>query len=68
MVLPGLVTNITDFGAFVDLGIKTNGLIHISRMGRGGRSALKIQQPVEVVVESVDLARQRIGLRLNMER
>ncbi len=68
MVLPGLVTNITDFGAFVDLGIKQNGLIHISRMGRGGRAALKIQQPVEVVVESVDLGRQRIGLRLNMER
>lgn len=68
MVLPGLVTNITDFGAFVDLGIKQNGLIHISRMGRGGRSALKIQQPVEVVVESVDLGRQRIGLRLNVER
>ena len=72
MELPGIITNVTDFGAFVDLGIKQNGLIHISRMGGGrdgrGRAQLKIQQKVQVRVESVDLNRQRIGLALIIER
>jgi len=65
MVLPGIVTNVTDFGAFVDLGIKQQGLIHVSRMAR---RQLKIQQKVEVRVERVDLDRQRISLALNIER
>lgn len=69
MILPGIVTNVTDFGAFVDLGIKQNGLIHVSRMGDyRGRNSLKVQQQIEVMVESVDLARQRIGLSLNFKR
>ncbi len=67
MILPGIVTNITDFGAFVDIGIKQSGLVHVSRMphdGRG-RAAIKIQQQVEVKVVSVDAGRGRIGLSLN---
>ena len=69
MILPGIVTNVTDFGAFVDLGIKQNGLIHVSRLGNHrGSSALKVQQQIEVMVVSVDLARQRIGLSLNFKR
>ena len=67
MILPGIVNNITDFGAFVDLGIKTSGLLHISRIPKkGGRPDLKIRQQIEVRVLSVDLARGRIGLGLNL--
>ncbi len=61
MELPGIVTNITNFGAFVDLGIHENGLIHISKM-KGKRLAL--HQKVKVRVESVELDRKRIGLGL----
>ena len=68
MELPGIVTNITAFGAFVDIGIKQNGLIHVSQMGKG-RGAdpsgiLKLHQQVKVQVISVDTDRMRIGLRL----
>lgn len=61
MELPGIVTNITNFGAFVDLGIHENGLIHISKM-KGKNLAL--HQKVKVRVESVELDRKRIGLGL----
>lgn len=61
MKLPGIVTNITNFGAFVDLGIHENGLIHISKMK--GKS-LALHQKVKVRVESVELDRKRIGLGL----
>jgi len=69
MELPGIVTNITDFGAFVDFGIKQNGLIHVSRMGNGRRvsspsEVLRIHQHVKVRVADVDLRRQRIALEL----
>ena len=69
MELPGIVTNITAFGAFVDIGIKQNGLIHVSQMGRGKRvsspsDVLKLHQHVRVQVISVDAERSRIGLRL----
>lgn len=66
--LPGIVTNLTDFGAFVDLGIKQNGLIHISRLKDGYVShpseILQVQNHVLVRVEEVDVQRNRIGLRL----
>lgn len=66
--LPGIVTNLTDFGAFVDLGIKQNGLIHISRLKDGYVShpseILQVQNHVSVRVEEVDASRNRIGLRL----
>jgi len=61
MELPGIVTNITNFGTFVDLGIHENGLIHISKMK--GKS-LALHQKVKVRVESVELDRKRIGLGL----
>ena len=68
MELPGIVTNITAFGAFVDIGIKQNGLIHASQMGVKGMAdpskVLKLHQQVKVRVISVDLDRARIGLRL----
>lgn len=68
MELPGIVTNITAFGAFVNIGIKQNGLIHASQMGVKGMAdpskVLKLRQQVKVTVVSVDLARGRIGLRL----
>ena len=68
MELPGIVTNITAFGAFVDIGIKQNGLIHASQMGVKGMAdpskVVKLHQQVSVMVTSVDLDRARIGLRL----
>ena len=68
MELPGVVTNITAFGAFVDIGIKQNGLIHASQMGVKGMAdpskVLKLHQQIKVTVVSVDLDRGRIGLRL----
>ena len=68
MELPGIVTNITAFGAFVDIGIKQNGLIHVSQMGVKGLAdpskVLKLHQKVKVTVVSVDIERSRIGLRL----
>ena len=68
MELPGIVTNITAFGAFVDIGIKQNGLIHASQMGMKGMAdpskVLKLHQQVKVSVLSVDMDRARIGLRL----
>lgn len=68
MELPGIVTNITNFGAFVDIGLHENGLIHVSRMGRG-RGAdpskiLKLHQQIKVQVEDIDVERRRIALRL----
>ena len=65
MELPGIVTNITAFGAFVDIGIHENGLIHISRL-RGLK--LKLHQQVQVVVENVDLERNRISLAPVLKR
>ncbi len=68
MELPGIVTNITAFGAFVDIGIKQNGLIHASQMGVKGMAdpskVLKLHQQVRVTVLSVDFDRNRISLRL----
>ena len=68
MELPGIVTNITAFGAFVDIGIKQNGLIHASQMGVKGMAdpskVVKLHQKVKVSVVSVDFDRGRIGLRL----
>ena len=68
MELPGIVTNITAFGAFVDIGIKQNGLIHASQMGVKGMAdpskILRLHQQIKVTVISVDLDRDRIGLRL----
>ncbi len=68
MELPGIVTNITAFGAFVDIGLHDNGLVHASQMGERGMAVpskvLKLHQKVRVSVLSVDLERNRISLRL----
>ena len=71
MELPGIVTNITAFGAFVDLGIHENGLIHVSQMRASGvkghiepSKILKLHQQVKVMVLSVDIDRRRVALRL----
>ncbi|MEI7579534.1 MAG: Tex family protein [bacterium] len=68
MTLPGIVTNITNFGAFVDLGLHTDGLIHISNMADHFIShpseVLVLHQKVEVKVLEIDLERKRIGLKL----
>ena len=67
MELPGIVTNITAFGAFVDIGLHDNGLVHVSTMGPRGTDpsrVVKLHQQVRVQVLGVDLERGRISLRL----
>ena len=67
MELPGIVTNITNFGAFVDIGLHDNGLIHVSQMGPRGTDptkVVKLHQQIRVSVIAVDLDRGRISLRL----
>ncbi|MDD7362607.1 MAG: Tex family protein [Peptoniphilus sp.] len=63
--LDGVVTNVVDFGAFIDIGVKKEGLLHISKIvGRGGDiySKLKVGDRVKVQIEKVDEARSRISL------
>ncbi|MDR0830562.1 MAG: S1 RNA-binding domain-containing protein, partial [Prevotellaceae bacterium] len=68
MTLPGIVTNIAKFGAFVDIGVHDNGLIHISQMANRFISdpteVLKLHQQVMAKVIEVDLQRKRIQLSL----
>ena len=68
MVLPGVVTNITQFGCFVDLGIKVKGLIHISQMAqrrvKDPAEVVHLRQQLRVRVLSIDVERGRIGLSL----
>lgn len=68
MEVPGIVTNITDFGAFVDIGIKENGLVHISQIVdeyiAHPSEKLSIHQHVKVKIVSVDSERKRIGLSM----
>jgi uncharacterized protein len=68
MVLPGIVNNITNFGCFVDIGIKESGLVHISRLKAGFVSdvndVVKLQQHVQVKVIEIDEERKRIQLSM----
>ena len=68
MKLPGIVNNITNFGCFVDVGIKESGLVHISKLAPGFvsdvNSVVKLHQHVQVTVLEVDEARKRIQLSL----
>lgn len=70
MKLPGIVTNITNFGAFVDIGVHQDGLVHVSEIKDGyvknPADVLKVQQKVTVKVLEVDLARKRIQLSLRL--
>lgn len=68
MIVPGQVTNITDFGAFVDIGIKENGLLHKSQIAeqfvRNPSEHLFINQQLKVKITSIDVERKRISLSL----
>ena len=68
MVLPGIVTNITKFGAFVDVGVKQDGLVHISQLAdrfvSDPNEVVKLHEHVQVKVTDVDIARKRIQLSL----
>ncbi|MFN2423991.1 MAG: Tex family protein [Cryomorphaceae bacterium] len=68
MTVPGIVTNITNFGAFTDIGVKQDGLIHVSEMAdryiSDPNEIVKLGQKVRVKVVSVDVARKRIQLSL----
>jgi uncharacterized protein len=72
MRLPGLVTNVTAFGAFVDIGVHQDGLVHVSelseRIVRTPWEIVKVHQKVTVTVLSVDPERKRIALSLRMSR
>ncbi len=71
MKLPGIVTNVTNFGAFVDVGVHQDGLVHISELSdqfvRNPADVVKVQQKVQVTVMEVDLARNRIALSLKSQ-
>lgn len=68
MKVPGIVTNITNFGAFVDIGVKQDGLVHISQLSNtyitDPNAVVKLQQKVMVTVTEVDVARKRIALSM----
>ncbi len=68
MVLPGIVTNITAFGCFVDVGVKQDGLVHISQLANqyvsDPNQVVKLQQHVQVRVMEVDIARKRVALSM----
>jgi uncharacterized protein len=68
MKIPGVVTNVTAFGAFIDIGVHQNGLVHISQMAdhyvRDPRDIVKVNQRIMVTVLSIDLERKRISLSM----
>ena len=68
MVLPGIVTNITNFGAFVDIGVHVKGLVHVSQLAdhfvKDPTTVVKVQQQVMVRVVGVDMQRERISLSM----
>lgn len=70
MILQGTVTNVTDFGAFVDIGVHQDGLVHISSLSdqfvKDPREVVKTGDIVKVKVMSVDIARKRIGLSMRL--
>ena len=68
MVLPGVITNVTNFGAFVDVGVHQDGLVHISELSdeyvSDPHNAVKVNQKVTVTVMDIDMARKRISLSM----
>ncbi|MBQ5981642.1 MAG: RNA-binding transcriptional accessory protein [Prevotella sp.] len=68
MVLPGIVTNITKFGAFVDIGVHQDGLVHVSKLANkyvsDPNEVVKLHQHVQVLVTEVDTIRKRISLSM----
>ena len=71
MVLPGIVTNITNFGCFVDVGIKENGLVHVSQLCRqfvsDPTTVVSIHQHVQVKVIGIDRERKRISMTMILD-
>lgn len=71
MTLPGIVTNITNFGCFVDVGIKENGLVHVSQMRRefisDPTTVVSIHEHVQVKVLSIDHERKRISMTMILD-
>ncbi len=71
MVLPGLVTNVTAFGAFVDIGVHQDGLVHVSQLAdryvKDPNEIVRVRQQVQVRVLQVDVERGRIGLSMKKE-
>ena len=70
MIVPGIVTNITKFGCFIDIGVKQDGMVHISQMAdrfiKDPAEVVKLQQQVQVKIIEVDLARKRISLSMKL--
>jgi protein Tex len=68
MIVPGVVTNITRFGAFVDIGVKQDGLVHVSEIAHryitDPNEVLKLNDKVQVKVTEVDPVRKRIALSI----
>src|SRR5690606_12058546 len=71
MRLPGIVTNITNFGAFVDIGVHQDGLVHLSQLANrfvsDPHEVVKVQQQVMVTATEIDERRNRIGLSMKTE-
>jgi len=71
MTLPGIVTNVTNFGAFVDIGVHQDGLVHVSQLAdrfvKDASEVVKVQQRVVVTVLEVDKGRKRISLSMRRE-
>lgn len=71
MKLPGIITNITNFGAFVDIGVHQDGLVHLSHLAdryiSDPNEVVTVNQKVEVTVMEVDRARKRIGLSMKQD-
>jgi uncharacterized protein len=71
MKLPGIVTNVTNFGAFVDIGVHQDGLVHISHLAdhfvKDPTQVVKVQQKVQVTVLEVDIPRKRIALSMKKD-
>lgn len=72
MKLPGIITNITAFGAFVDIGVHQDGLVHLSQLAnrfvKDPNEVVKVSQKVIVTVTEVDIARKRIALSMKTEQ
>ena len=68
MIMPGIVTNITNFGVFVDVGVKQDGLVHISQLShdfvKDPNEVLSLHQEVRVKVLDIDTDRNRIQLSI----
>lgn len=71
MTLPGIVTNITNFGAFIDIGVHQDGLVHLSQLSnrfvKDPNEVVKVHQQVEVTVTEVDVNRKRIALSMKKD-